>query len=219
MRTKLFFLSRFGIAITTIPICLTAAPLTWFPGPPLDSPRSGAATVFSSGNNLLIGGDSSAVQALAATNIYWSYFLPLYGATIEPGAVATGGLVIYYGGNDGTASTSTTIGYSTTDGSTELAEMSVARSQFGYAPDRNGLAYAFGGLDDFGQPLSSGERYDQDLNAWSPIAKLPSARYNFPAVFNRDNYIYIFGGSTNTAAAVTASVLRYSVSANSWSAM
>src|SRR5882762_5540441 len=101
MRTKLFFLSRFGIAITTIPICLTAAPLTWFPGPPLDSPLSGAATtVFAGGNNLLIGGDSMAVQELAATNIYWTYLTPLYGATIAPGAVATGGMIIFYGGND-----------------------------------------------------------------------------------------------------------------------
>jgi hypothetical protein len=219
MRTKLSFLFRFGIAISTIPICLTAAPLTWFPGPPLDGPRSGAASVISSGDNLLIGGDSSAVQALAATNIYWKYYLPLYGATIAPGAVATGGLVIYYGGNDGTASTSATIGYSTTDGSTQLAAMSVARSQLGYAPDRDGFAYAIGGLDENGQPLSSAERYDQDLNAWSPIAKLPTARYNFPAVFNRTNYIYIFGGSTDTAGAETASVLRYSVSANTWSTM
>jgi hypothetical protein len=219
MRTKLFFLIRFGIAFIAIPICLTAAPLTWFPGPPLDGPRSGAATTVFSGKNLLIGGDSAAVQGLAATNIYWTYFLPLYGATIAPGAVASGGLVIYYGGNDGTASTSGTIGYSPTDGSSQLAEMSVARSQLGYAPDRSGLAYAIGGLDDNGQPLASAERYDQDLNAWSPIAKLPGARYNFPAVFNRTNYIYIFGGRTNVFGVETASVLRYSVSANSWSAM
>jgi Kelch motif len=219
MRTKLSFLSRFGIAFLPIPICLTAAPLTWFPGPPLDSPRSGAATVVVSGNNLLIGGDSSAVQSLAATNIYWSYFIPFEGAAVAPGAVATGGLIIFYGGNNGTGSISDTIGYSTTDVSTELASMSTARSQLGYAPDRNGRAYAIGGLGENGQPLSSGERYDQDLNSWAPIANLPSSRYNFPAVFNRTNYIYIFGGSTNSSGAETASVLRYSVSANSWSAM
>src|SRR5262249_20773271 len=33
------------------------------------------------------------------------------------------------------------------------------------------------------------------------------------------NYIYIFGGSIDTAGAQTASVLRYSLSANSWSPM
>jgi len=199
---------------------LSAAPLTWFPGPPLDSPLSGAATtVFSGGNNLLIGGDSFAAQELAATNIYWTYLAPLYGATIAPGAVATGGMIIFYGGNDGTASTSATIGYSPSDGSSQLAPMSVARSQLGYAPDRNGRAYAIGGLDENGLPLSSGERYDQDSNTWAPIANLPSARYNFPAVFNRTNYIYIFGGSTDASGAETASVLRYSVSGNSWTAM
>lgn len=199
---------------------LQASPLTWFPGPPLDSPRSGAATAIFSGSNLLIGGDSSAVQALAATNIYWTYFTPFYGATIAPGAVAAGGLIIFYGGNDGAASTSATFGYSTSDGSIPFAPMSVARSQLGYAPDRNGLAYAIGGLDDTGIPLASGERYDLDLNAWAPIASLSSARYNFPAVFNGTNYIYVFGGRTNTSAgAEIASVLRYSVSANSWTAL
>lgn len=222
MRTKLFLFWRCFVGVTFLfaGACLSAAPLTWSHGPPLDSPRSGAATtIFSGGNNLLIGGDSSAVQELGATNAYWTYLTPLYGATIGPGAVADGGMIIFYGGNDGSTSTSAAIGYDSGDGSTPLAPMSVARSQLGYAPDRNGRAYAIGGLDDNGQPLSSGERYDQDLNAWAPIAKLPTARYNFPAVFNRTNYIYIFGGSTNSSGTETTSVLRYSVSGNSWTAM
>ncbi len=81
--------------------CLSAAPLTWFPGPSLDSPRSGAATTIASGGaNLLIGGDSSAVQELAATNLYWTYLLPFYGAALAPGAVANGDTIIVYGGSD-----------------------------------------------------------------------------------------------------------------------
>lgn len=222
MRTNLSLFRWCSVGITFMLMGggLRAAPLGWFPGPSLDYPRSGAAsTVFSGGYNLLIGGDSSAVQELGATNIYWTYLVPLYGATVSAGAVAHGGTIIYYGGNDGSASTSATIAYDSGDGSTPLAPMNVPRSQLGYAPDRNGGAYAIGGLDDNGQPLSSGERYDQDLDDWAPIASLPSARYNFPAVFNRTNYIYIFGGSTDTSGGETASVLRYSVSANSWTAM
>jgi len=66
-----------GIPPLFVGACLSAAPLTWFPGPTLDSPRSGAATTIASGGaNLLIGGDSSAVQELAATNLYWTYLLP-----------------------------------------------------------------------------------------------------------------------------------------------
>jgi len=46
---------------------LCAAPLAWFPGPSLDTPFSGAATVVSSGlGNVLIGGDG-----------YANYYYPL----------------------------------------------------------------------------------------------------------------------------------------------
>ena len=55
---------------------------------------------------------------------------------------------------------------------------------------------------------------------WASIASLPTALYDFPAVFDRTNYIYIFGGFTDTTSGTeTATVLRYSVSANTWTAM
>ena len=56
---------------------LPAAPLAWYPGPSLDPPMSGAATViFPSLGNVLIGGDAFAYYyyhltyplSLAATN-------------------------------------------------------------------------------------------------------------------------------------------------------
>ena len=57
-------------------------------------------------------------------------------------------------------------------------------------------------------------------NTWAAIASLPAARYNFPAVFNRTNYIYICGGLTDTTSGIeSASVLRYSVSGNNWTNM
>jgi hypothetical protein len=206
---------------------LCAAPLAWFPGPALGTPRSGAATtVFSGGNNLLIGGDSygsqeTLVQELAATNNFWthpqSYLFPY--STLAPGAVNGGGMVIYYGGNDGIGSTSAAISYSPSDGATVLASMSVARSYLGYAADRSGNAYAIGGLDDNGAPLSSAEFYSQDNAHWAAIARLPTALYSFPAAFDGTNYIYTFGGFTNKAPGMeTATLLRYSVSANNWTA-
>lgn len=185
-----------------------------------------AATVASDGSVLLIGGDSyyyaqSYPQSLAATNNAWTYLPVLYSVRIAPGVVANGDMITLYGGSDGTNSTSDVIGYSPSgDGTLTLASMSVARSELGYAPDRNGNAYAMGGLDGNGQPLSSAERYSQDSTNWAPIASLPTASYDFPAVFDSANQIYIFGGLTNTATGTeTATVLRYSVSANSWSAM
>ncbi len=225
------FLPRLaGIAPLYAGACLCAAPLTWFPGPTIDPPFSGAATaVFSGLGNVLIGGDGYSdyyypltyPENLIATNQYWNYLSPLYSLNIAPGAVASGGMIILYGGTDGTASTSAVIGYSPSgDSPLTLASMSVARSYLGYAPDRNGNAYAMGGLDGSGQALSSAERYHPDTDTWAPIASLPTALYNFPAVFNRTNYIYVFGGRTNTTSGTeVATVLRYSVSANTWTAM
>ena len=207
---------------------LCAAPLTWFPGPSLGEPMSGAATVVSGGNNFLTGGDAYANYffpvsypiGLAPTNAYWTYYSPFYSLNIAPGAIFSDGNIIIYGGSDGTNSQNTVFAYNLTgDTVPTLNSMNDARSCLGYVTDRNGNAYAFGGLDANGNPLASVERFDPVNNsAWTYIASLPAARYNFPAVFDRTNFIYIFGGLTDTASGVeTASVLRYSVSGNSWS--
>ena len=228
MKTNHSFFLR-GIGIGFVPMLLgmnlCAAPLTWFPGPAIDNPISGAATVTSGGNNILIGGDSyyspySYPLSLAATNSYWTYLAEMFSVNIAPGAVASGGMIIVYGGSDGTSSQSTVFGYSPSgDTPQTYNSMSVARSYLAYAADKSGNVYAFGGLDANGNPLASCERFNPDNNnsAWAATAKLPAACYNFPAVFNRTNYIYTFGGLTNTATGTeTAAVLRYSVNGNSW---
>ncbi len=202
-----------------------ASPLTWFPGPAHDPPVSAAATcVLPDKSNLLIGGDDQYYfqtypQSLGGTNLYWTYYPALPSSTtIAAGAVSTGGLIVFYGGTDGTASTSAAIGYSTSgDALQTFANMSVPRSYFGYAPDSSGNAYAIGGLDDTGQPLASAERFNMDANSWTSIAALPQPRYDFPAVFDHTNLIYIFGGSTNVGPGnETASVLRYSTKSHTW---
>lgn len=184
----------------------------------MDYPGSDAATVVLSGQgNAVIAGTTAYPEALNATNVYWTPLgLPFSGA-IAPGAVASGGSIIVYGGNNGAASVSTVLNYSPSDGTTTLASMSVPRSYLGYAPDRSGNAYAIGGLDNTGAPLASAEVYNQDSSAWSAIASLPAARYDFPAVFDGTNYIYIFGGYTDSVSGVeTSDVLRYSISKNAW---
>lgn len=210
---------------------LCAAPLTWFPGPTLDSPISSAATTVASGfGNVLIGGDSyydgygypiSYLQNLIATNAYWGSLGALYSINIAPGAVANPDLILLYGGTDGTNSTSAVLAYSLTgDNVPTPLPMSVPRSYLGYAPDGSGNAYAIGGLDDTGQPLATVERCNLNTGIWTNITELPAARYNFPAGFDRTNRIYIFGGRTNTSAgAEIASVLRYSTQSRTWTAV
>jgi hypothetical protein len=220
-----------GIAPLLVGAGLSAAPLTWFPGPAIDTPMSGAASVVTGGKNLLTGGDAYASYffpvsypiSLAATNTYWTYLSPFYSLNIAPGAVVSDGNVIIYGGSDGTSSQSAAFAYSLSGDTTPtMPSMNVARSYLGYAADKNGNAYAFGGLDANGNPLSSAERFSLANNnpTWTYIASLPGARYNFPAVFDRTNFIYIFGGLTDTIPGIeSATVLRYSVNGNSWSNM
>ena len=204
-----------------------AAPLIWFPGPPLNFPISGAATLANSGlGNVLIGGESLGYpvgfpQSLTATNSTWTYQPAISSAHIAPGALDTGDTIVVYGGTDGTNSTSTVTDYSpSSDVVPALPSMSVPRSYLGYAPDGSGNGYAIGGLDDTGQPLASAERLNPDAGSWAPVASLPTALYNFPAVFDHTNGIFIFGGRTNTTTGTeVATVLRYSVNANTWTAM
>ena len=88
---------------------LHAAPLTWFPGPSLDTPLSRAAAVVANNNNVVAGGVSDITPdgegyllSLAATNSYWSFLGYLSSVNIAPGAAYTGGNILIYGGSDGT---------------------------------------------------------------------------------------------------------------------
>jgi hypothetical protein len=204
-----------------------AAPLTWFPGPSLFEPISGGAAVVSPGlGNVIIGGTAtfypageSGPEYLNATNLSWSGLPIMSSVNISGGAVASGDYIIVYGGTDGASNvTSTAFGYSPSgDAVQPYPSMSVARAFFGYAPDRNGSAYAIGGLDSNYQPLASAEALSADTSTWSAIASLPAARYSFPAVSDGTNSIYIFGGYTDVVSGVeTADVLRYSVNRNTW---
>jgi N-acetylneuraminic acid mutarotase len=231
MKTNYSFLFRWSGRLATLPLCLgatvSAAPLTWFPGPRLNQAVSGAATTASSGlGNILIGGDyfyTSYTASLGATNSNWTPLPTLYGVRIAGGAAGNGDPILVFGGTDGTTSQSTAAYYSpSADAVSEAGSMSVARSYLGYASDHDGKAYAFGGLDDAGNVLSSAEVFSMESSnsSWSSIASLPSGRYNFPAASDGKGYIYVFGGGTNqTSGAEIASVLRYSVSGNSWTSV
>jgi hypothetical protein len=178
-------------------------------------------------DNILIGGDSYfyiyAASLGATSNSWFVQYTPVPGVRIAGGAAGNGDPILVYGGSDGTTSQSTAIYYSPSgDQVTNVGSMSVARSYLGYASDKNGHAYAIGGLDDASNVLSSAEviSVDPPNTGWSGIASLPSGRYDFPAAFDGNNYIYVFGGRTNlTSGTETASVLRYSVSGKSWTSV
>ena len=188
---------------------------------------SGAATVTSSDfGNVLVGGTAyfdgvSYPEYLITTNHYWSGFGQIYGVSVAGGAAVVDGNVMLYGGTDGEmAQNAVTVINLTGDTPPVYAPMTGPRAYFSYATDRNGRAYAIGGLDDNGQPLASAERFNFGTGAngaWSAIANLPVARFDFPAVFDRTNQIYIFGGYTNAnAGGEVDSVMLYSITRNTW---
>jgi hypothetical protein len=225
MKTKRRFL--FGSFIGALPlivgISLYAAPLTWFPGPPLIEPVSEAATTASGGfGNILIGGNGIYFPfpiGLVATNSSWTIFPALSDtSSIAGGAAGNGDPILFFGGTDGTTSSSAAINYSPSgDAVTAFPSMNAARSYLGYV-SAGGDAYAIGGLDENGAPLASAERVSTEGGgSWTLVASLPTPLYNFPAAYDGHNYIYVFGGRTNaTQGAETAAVFRYSISANTW---
>jgi hypothetical protein len=210
---------------------LNAAPLAWFPGPNIGTPMSGSATVYNNGRNILSGGDAyeyyyyalSYPVYLTPTNAYWTYLPTFSSLNIAGGAVVHDGNLVVYGGTDGTTSQNTTIADNLSgDTPPAMPNMNSARSYLGYSTDKSGNAYAFGGLDENGNALASAERltFGDTTSTWSYVSSMPVPRFDFPAVFNRTNYIYIFGGYTDMVSGVeSSSVLRYSVSGNTWNAM
>jgi hypothetical protein len=222
MQRSIFSCRRFAVVVALLFIGINSysAPLTWFPGPSADGAFSGAAAVSDSTyGNIIIGGDGIIYpENLVVSNNNWSILqMSVYPAYAGPGVVDQGDFILLFGGFDGSNSVSTVIDYSPSDNPTNVASMSVARSYLGYAPDANQDAYAIGGLDVNGHPLSSVECFSQDNSSWSTKASMPVALYDFPAVFDHTNQIYVFGGYTNTTlGGEVATAFRYSVNGDNW---
>lgn len=218
------FFFRLTIGATALVILganATGAPLTWFPGPSLNTPVSGAATTVLGGHgNVLIGGDTYSVENLIATNASWGSLPGMLAVHIGGGVGGSGDPIVVFGGTDGTNAQSTATAYSPSgDSVSPFPSMSVARAYLGYATDNSGNAYAIGGVDASSNVLSSAEVFSQDNNTWSAIAAMPLARYDFPAAYDGANYIYVFGGYTSTSGGQTTTAYRYSTSGNLWTQM
>ena len=82
------------------------------------------------------------------------------------------------------------------------------------------LLYVVGGSDG-SSALSSGERYDPALNAWSPIASMGTARNDHAAVAIDGMLYAIGGGQDSDSSDVTLGVLssgeRYDPAVDAWS--
>jgi Kelch motif/Galactose oxidase, central domain len=78
----------------------------------------------------------------------------------------------------------------------------------------NGVLYAIGGMDAFGQILTTVEAYDPATNGWTPKASLPSPRRRF-GVGVVNGLLYVVGGEP-TNGIMTSAVDAYDPTANTW---
>ncbi len=198
--------------------------LLWVSGPGLPSPRAEAVAVLAPGSAvLLMGGVSpsgdTVVPKLPDGAASWTTAFPIDVTRIGLGVVRTGGGgILVFGGRSGNTPTDEALLYDYYLGdSQDAAQMSTPRQKFAYAADGSGQCYAFGGLGESGQVLSSAERYGWVQDEWSAIAALPAARYGATAVGVGTEDIYLFGGAT--ASALQATSYRYVVASNSWEAL
>jgi N-acetylneuraminic acid mutarotase len=208
---------------------LPAAPLTWFPGPTLNEPRSSMAAVSAPGGSILLFGGNP----VGSTNVLVygrANAQPIPSPRVAPGAVAllNGQFFVYGGKQTDTANsvTSSVLSYNPVASNVDdpnvftVSSMSSRRYDMAYAADGSGYAYAIGGLGNNSTVLASVERYDPAADVWTQVASLPAARYHFAAVFDGINTIYAFGGRTNAAAGTeTADLLAYDVIGDSWAAL
>ncbi len=195
--------------------------LLWYSGPGLPSPRAEAVAVLAPGGSVLLMGGVSPSGATIVPKLLdgatsWVPGHPIDSTRIGLGAVRFGvSGILVFGGRNGNTPTDEALLYDYYYGDSQDAEkMSTPRQKFAYAADGSDRCYAFGGLGESDQVLSSAERYDWVQDAWSAIAALPAARYGATAVSVDGTHIYLFGGATSTA--VQATAWRYVVASNSW---
>lgn len=220
---------------------LAAAPLSWVEGPNLPVARDHAGVVISVDGVVTVTGGAANTYPLYSLSLGTSYGQGRspdtawgYGSTsldtrhVAPGAaIFSSGQILIFGGHEGDQASLDLTGsfYPYSQNYYDLSRMTTPRSYHGYASDKNGNVYAFGGLDDNGNVLASTERFANSTNVpptslWAASAPMPDTVFGFPAVFDGNDSIYAFGGGTaNGANSVSYNTYRYSVSAGNWSTM
>ena len=199
------------------------SPLTWRTGVSLPDPRAGAAAVLAANDSVLvIGGGTTAVDQMYAGGTAWRSASPLDGSRSFAGiAPLTGGQFVLFGGSSGSGAgvlDSTGIYDPTNPDLTQDtdATLSTPRADFGYVSDGT-FAYAIGGLNGSGAPLSSVERYNLSAASWSTVAPLPQALSGLSAVADGAGHVYTFGGAT--ARGAVNAVYRYTIATNKWDSL
>jgi Fibronectin type III domain/Kelch motif/Putative Ig domain len=192
------------------------APLVWYNGPNLPTPRANAAAVqFTDQSLLLLGGGTTAVDRLPAGGTSWSAApFTLDVTRVSPGAAVTSeGTVLVYGGKTSHA-LATALNYDPLGFGSSAPPMSTARAQLAFTTDGSD-PYAIGGVNAAGTVLASVETFSSDSGAWVPVSPMPEALYAASAANDGQGHIFVFGGVTATGT-ISSAVYRYDVGNDAW---
>ncbi|HEV3025184.1 MAG TPA: putative Ig domain-containing protein [Pirellulales bacterium] len=223
-------LSRRRLRVEALEVRDVLAPLTFAAGVSLPTARGDVAAVIQASNAMVLGGPTTDVPALSASDPTWAAFLgseaPISGVVSSPGVgILPDGYVLHFGGtghsddNHGALSSANEyLYYSTSEngGDTAVASMNSPRALLGSATDENHNVYAIGGTDAASVPLSSAESFSQSSNTWTLIASLPQSLYSESVVADGNGHLFTFGG-VGADGSITSNVYEYTIATNTWS--
>ena len=138
----------------------------------------------------------------------------------ELAAAVANGRIYAIGGTDGQGNGQVTLGAveaydPATNAWTTRASMPTRRKALSAVVGADGVIYAIGGRNGFGDVVSTVEAYDPSTNIWTPRASMPAPRSTAAAVVGPDGRIYVIGGTDGTTLATT--VLAYDPTTDQWS--
>jgi hypothetical protein len=199
------------------------APLTWFAGPNLPTPRGGVVAAIQGGDIAVLGGGVNDVPAVTITNPTWQATVVTFAlmdelTSVGPGVgvLPDGTVLLFGGGGGGGGATNEAARYVYAgDGTAVAASMSTPRGLLGFATDQSNLIYAIGGVDDNRTPLSSMEAYTQSSDSWATKAPLPQTLYAESAVSDGAGHLFTFGG-VGADGTITPNVYEYTIATNTW---
>jgi N-acetylneuraminic acid mutarotase len=147
--------------------------------------------------------------------IGWTSLRAMNHARSKHRAVAIGGFLYVFGGDDNSSNLVATpeVYSADTDSWTDLAVMPTPRDDVAVAV-LNGFIYVIGGRSATSPAVTTVERYDPGTNTWTTVAPLPTAlRYQHAG--NILGRIYVAGGYAGSGSGF-ATTVYYDPASNSW---
>lgn len=179
-----------------------------------------AGAIFPPGT-ILMNLNGVPYAGFSATGLRVNYELP-WGPTNAPtlarsdmASAVSGGRLYAAGGTTGAATIATVQAFSPLSGTWTVMSalpIGIRRSSM---VEHDGRLYLLGGMDGAGNAIGTCLRYEVGLNAWTPIASMPTRWGHASAYF--DGKIYVFGGYSTAGMVHMTATSVYDIATDSWS--